>query len=221
MGINGKDSETCMRKMTFLIALLLMLVLGLESASAAIWFGEDNGSTLHRDPYCARRQMVMLQPFAHAVSFADLNALEADGSRQPCDACGVEVYGDPSQPLPEELHLWWNADLVQKAEMLPGVWTLPPENAVSPEEALQTAKSYAASVPDFARHMDQADGQPLCTGTVFHYDTCTAGADQRQAYKVLVTTPKLESICIVYVDALTGQVYGVAVMLDPALLAER
>ena len=51
--------------------------------------------------------------------------------------------------------------------MLPGVWTLPSEQAISPEEAYQTAKECAAANPELSRYLN---AHALCTVSIFHYD---------------------------------------------------
>ena len=94
--------------------------------------------------------------------------------------------------------------------MLPGVWTLPTEQAISPEEAYQTAKECAAANPELLRYLN-ADA--LCTVSVFHYDAAGEHTmEQRETYKALVTTPLREPIGVVLIDALSGEVYGVKVV---------
>lgn len=94
--------------------------------------------------------------------------------------------------------------------MLPGVWTLPTIQAISPEEAYQTAKEGAAANPELSRYLN-ADA--LCTVSVFHHDAAgTHAMEQRETYKALVTTPLREPIGVVLIDSLSGEVYGVKVV---------
>ncbi len=196
-----------------LVLLTLAFVLVWNTAFASAWFGEEGGYMLHRDPYCSHRQVKLREPFAHAFRFDSIQSLYEDGQRTPCTYCCG--FPEAEAVLPESFRLLWNATVEEKAAMLPGVWTLPSQGAVSPETAYLAAKEYAAVNPDFRQYLDS---QLRCTASVMHYDASGMTEEQqRETYKVLLTTTKMEDIGIVYVDALTGQVYGAVSMPSPEL----
>lgn len=169
---------------------------------------------LHQDPYCFGRNVSFREPFAHVRYFDSFESLYGSGWLA-CSQCSGPSAPDPGIPLPESFRLLWNASLAEKALMLPGVWTLPSELAVPEAVAYAAAKDYAARTPAFAQYLDEVDGERLCTVSLLHYDACGAGADQRrEVYKALVTTIRWESVGIVTVDALTGEVCGAALMPD-------
>lgn len=90
----------------------------------------------------------------------------------------------------------------QKAALLPGVWTLPSEQAISEEDALQVTRAYVRGRPEFMRYFSNG----LFTCGVTHYDVGCASHPQ-ETYKVLVTTVLRKPVGIVYVDAISAEVY--------------
>ncbi len=212
-----------MKKQIVLACVLtLLMTFVCTTASAAVWFGEADSHRLHRDPYCSRRAVEFREPFAHAQTFDSLQSMYSSGDWLPCSWCGGAAVLDPVIPLPESFRLLWNASLAEKALMLPGVWTLPSEEAVPEAVAYAAAKAYVSSVPVFARYLDEVDGQLMCTVSLLHYDACPSGeTEYRETYKVLVTTVRWEAVGIVYIDALTGEVYGATLMPDDILLEKN
>ena len=198
-----------MRKAFSLITALFILTCPLF-AQATIWFGEENGHTLHRDPFCKSRWLSTPNPFACVFDYENAQAVYNSGEWLVCSDCYLDFFTDSEERIPESFSNIWNASLEEKALMLPGVWTLPTEQAISPEEAYQTAKECAAANPELSRYLN-ADA--LCTVSVFHYDAAgTHAMEQRETYKALVTTPLREPIGVVLIDALSGEVYGVKVV---------
>ena len=198
-----------MRKAFSLITALFILTCPLF-AHATIWFGEENGHTLHRDPFCKSRWLSTPNPFACVFDYENAQAVYNSGEWLVCSDCYIDFFTDSEESNPESFSDIWNASLEERALMLPGVWTLPTEQAISPEEAYQAAKEGVAANPELSRYLN-ADA--LCTVSVFHYDAAgTHAMEQRETYKALVTTPLLEPIGVVLIDALSGEVYGVKVV---------
>lgn len=196
-------------KRLFSLILVIMLCMG-TTAHATIWFGEENGHRLHRDPFCRNRGLNNPNPFEHTFDYEDAQAVYNSGELLVCTNCYTDSFANPKETFPESFSDIWNASLEEKSTMLPGVWTLPSERAISPEEAYQTAKECAASNPELSRYLN-ADA--LCTVSVFHYDAASAHTmEQRETYKALVTTPLREPVGVVLIDALSGEVYGVKVI---------
>ena len=174
-----------------------------------LWFGEAQGHRLHRDPYCGDRPVSMQEPFAHTRYFDSLQAMNDSCLWTVCTRCGGGGLAADAVQLPDSFHRLWNASLAEKARMLPGVWSLPSAQAVPEDQAYAIAKEYVSRVPAFVPYLDKVDGEWLCTASLLHYDACAAGEDAvRETYKVLITSVLREPVCIVYVDALTGEVYG-------------
>ena len=198
-----------MRKAFSLITALFILTCPLF-AHATIWFGEENGHTLHRDPFCKSRWLSTPNPFDCVFDYENAQAVYNSGEWLVCSDCYIDFFIDSDESIPESFSDIWNASLEERALMLPGVWTLPTEQAISPEEAYQAAKEGVAANPELSRYLN-ADA--LCTVSVFHYDAAgTHAMEQRETYKALVTTPLLEPIGVILIDALSGEVYGVKVV---------
>ena len=89
-----------------------------------------------------------------------------------------------------------NADDAEKAELLPGVWTLPSENAISKEKVVEIVNDYLKTLLPEKQY----------GSLIAHYDQGSP-EDARETWKFVVTTLLRHPICIVYVDALTGEVY--------------
>lgn len=198
-----------MRKAFSLITALFILTCP-PFAHATVWFGEENGHTLHRDPFCKSRWLSTPNPFDCVFDYENAQAVYNSGEWLVCSDCYIDFFTDSEESIPESFSDIWNASLEERTLMLPGVWTLPTEQAISPEEAYQTAKEGAAANPELSRYLN-ADA--LCTVSVFHYDAAgTHAMEQRETYKALVTTPLREPIGVVLIDALSGEVYGVKVV---------
>lgn len=177
-----------------------------------VWFAEAGGHQLHRDPYCSYRHTLLKEPFAHTRWFSSMQALYESGLWTVCGHCAVYEQSQSQPQLPASFRLLWNASLEEKAAMLPGVWTLPSAAAVSPETAVDAAKTYAARIPEFVPYLGS---QVICTASVFHYDAGSAQPQEdRETYKVLLMSTLMEPLGIVLVDALTGEVYGARMMMD-------
>jgi len=196
-------------KRLFSLILVIMLCMG-TTAHATVWFGEENGHTLHRDPFCKSRWLSTPNPFDCVFDYENAQAVYNSGEWLVCSDCYIDFFTDSEESIPESFSDIWNASLEERTLMLPRVWTLPTEQAISPEEAYQTAKECAAANPELSRYLN-ADA--LCTVSVFHYDAAGEHTmEQRETYKALVTTPLREPIGVVLIDALSGEVYGVKVV---------
>lgn len=147
----------------FSLILVIMLCIG-TTAHAAIWFGEENGHTLHRDPFCRNRSLNIPNPFEHTFDYENAQAVTDSGEWLVCTNCYTDSFANPKEAFPESFSDIWNASLEEKAAMVPGVWTLPLEQAISPEEAYQTAKACAAANPELSQYLN-ADN--MCTASVF------------------------------------------------------
>lgn len=193
------------------ILLTFTFVLALSThAYATIWFGEENGHRLHRDPFCKSRWLSTPNPFACVFDYENAQAVYNSGEWLVCSDCYIDFFIDSDESIPESFSDIWNASLEERALMLPGVWTLPTEQAISPEETYQTAKESAVANPELSRYLNT---DALCTVSVFHYDAAgTHAMEQRETYKALVTTPLREPIGVVLIDALSGEAYGVKVV---------
>lgn len=190
------------------ILLMLAFVLGFSThADATIWFGEENGHRLHRDHFCRNRSLNIPNPFEHTFDYEDAQAVYNSGEWLVCSNCYTDFFANSEESIPQSFNDIWNASLEEKSAMLPGVWTLPSDQAISAEEAYQTAKECAAANPELSRYLN---ANALCTVSVFHYDAASTHAmEQRETYKALITTPLREPIGVVLIDALSGEVYGV------------
>ena len=112
----------------------------------------------------------------------------------PCNVCGIPdvVLRSPSDTRAS------NASDLEKAELLPGVWTLPSENAIHQDKVVEIVNAYTKSL--------LPEKQYTCT--IAHYDH--GGPEEttaRETWKAIITTLLRHPVCIVYVDALTGEVY--------------
>ena len=246
-----------------LVPLILLLICLAIPAEAAIWFPEQDGVRLHRDPFCMDSSLFD-GLYADAVEYATAQDASTDG-RIICQTCYVEI----SQPVsPAEIYyfqpggeaylhtdpnctavssgypplsgsVWWedadwnqykacpvctvghiaalpnacsawNGTLEEKARLLPGIWTVPSEQAVSQDAALESARAFVQKNEEVMRRFP--DG--LFTSCLLHYDTGEKSSIQRETYRVVVTTPLREPVCQVYVDALTGETYLMIVTSD-------
>lgn len=165
------------------------------------WYhNPDGGTKLHRDPDCVTVS-TKYKPLAVAQQ------LPADVL--PDNACNI--CGHLTSQIDHLLdNIVWNSTPEEQAELLPGVWTVPSANAISAEKATAIAKEKARAYSDSLIH----SAIPL------HYDRDAFG-NPRETWQVVVTTSLLHPVCIVYIDALTGEYLGVQVSReynDQALL---
>lgn len=158
-----------------------------DSPPVLWYFNPSGGERLHRNPDCP------------SVSAKYKPLIEAD--RLPahvlptavCNVCGHE-------PITVE-YLFdsavWNTTPVEKARMLPGVWTLPSPDAIPFTDAMSIGKEWALQYSDKSVH----------SAIAFHYDHDPQG-NPRETWQVLVTTTLMQPVCIAHIDALSGEVYS-------------
>ncbi len=161
-------------------------------ASAVWYFNPDGGKYVHRDPECPSVS-TKYRPMTGRQELASPDVIPTNA----CNICGrmtangtfpIEYLFD--QPV-------WNSTPEEKALMLPGVWTLPSENAIPFTEAMAIGKEWALQYSDKTIH----------SAIAFHYDSDPQGKP-RETWQVVVSTTLMHPICIVHIDALTGEVYG-------------
>lgn len=243
-------------KHRYLLPLLALLLLSTNAALATPFF--PDGDILHRDPFCARRELSEASYFAAAVSMTDPDVIVESGEYILCADCmcplpnnelqngsyyynpngGMRLHSDPDcpgvsakykplVPVTEDMtHLltqpcsfcWrpadligssaqadiWNATTFEKAGMLPGVWTAPSSRSISEENAYAIARCYLTEhYPDVILPID-----------AMHYDHGVTRDDGRETYRVLATTALRIPVCVIYIDAVTGEVYRVQPSAD-------
>lgn len=162
------------------------------AASNVTWYSNPNGGVyLHRDPECPsvnRKYRPLAEADQLPAGIIPRNACNICGSLTASGAYPIEYLFDNTV---------WNSTPEEKALMLPGVWTLPSEGAIPFTEAMAIAKEWAAKYSDKTVH----------SAFACHYDKDPQG-NPRETWKVVVATPLLHPVCIVHIDALTGEVYG-------------
>ena len=165
------------------------IVIPVEGADApVVWYANPNGGRyLHRDPECVSVSK-KYQPLTEKITAERPDWLPEN----PCNVCGIPdaVLRSPSDTRSS------NADDAEKAKLLPGIWTLPSEHAISQEKVLEITNAYVKQI--------LPEKQYACT--IAHYDQVSP-AESRETWKVIVYTVLRHPVCIVYVDALTGEVY--------------
>ena len=152
------------------------------------WYYNPNGGRFyHRDQNCSSIHSYLLP----------LSGIYVDESRtwqpdNPCSSCGYAptLLRAPSDPN------GLNATIEEKAALLPGIWTLPGKDAISFSAAADAAHAYLLTI------------LPKETYRLYtlHYDQCSPEGP-RETWKVIATTELGHPVCVVYVDALTGEVY--------------
>ena len=159
-----------------------------EADAPVVWYRNPNGGEyLHRDPECvsvSRKYTPMTE---------EITADRPDWMPEnPCNVCGIPdaVLRSPSDTRGN------NADDAEKAKLLPGVWTLPSENAISKEKVIEIVNAYLKTLLPEKQY----------GGLIAHYDQGSP-EDTRETWKFVVTTLLRHPVCIVYVDALTGEIY--------------
>lgn len=155
-----------------------------------IWYyNPDGGKYYHSDPNCESIRAVYL-PLT-GVYTADSRTWWPEN---PCSFCArtLQTLRSPSDVLA------WNATPTEKAAFLPGVWTAPGESAIPFSEAASAATEFLQTLRP----------EETYTLSVAHYDHVgLAEGENRATYKVIATTLLRHPVAIVYVDALTGEVY--------------
>lgn len=166
------------------------------------WYqNAQGGSYLHLDPFCATVSK-KYQPMTPVD--------ELPAGIIPTNACNICTRKSGHINYLFD-NMVWNATPETRAELLPGVWTAPSENAVSLDVIVPLAKEIAATYS----HKTVHSAIPL------HYDYDDWGKP-RETWRVVVTTSLLRPVCVVNFDALTGeylsahisQEYGEKMLLD-------
>lgn len=160
-----------------------------------LYYNPEGGKYWHTDQNCHTIKDAYL-PLSGEMPAADA---EHSGLR-PCPICNAIQ----PQNLQNAMQVW-NATLEEKAAVLPGVWTSPSANALSPEEAWARATAFIEGSAAIMGHFPSG----VYTDCIYHYDTAGDPQLAREHYRVLVTTPLQEPVAIIYVDALTGEIYSV------------
>lgn len=157
-----------------------------------LYYYPVDGKQLHTDPNCAAESK------AHLPLLGAVHREAADWSH--CNAC----------PVCAPDYAFWqsdldigNATLDEKAKMLPGVWTLPSAEAISAEEAQRIARQYIGK-PDSPLNRFSPERDMTY---VFHYDTGTIWSDIRETYRIIVIDSEQVPVAMIYVDAVSGEVY--------------
>lgn len=152
------------------------------------YYNPDGGVRLHADPDCVTISKKYL-PLTTWLTADD----PAWTEYTLCNICSADskVIGYPLDSI------LWNSTAAEKAALLPGVWTQPSKNAITQEEACRIARE----------HVRLYSSAEVHSALPMHYDLVSYRKNTRETWKVLVTTTLLHPICMVYIDALTGEVF--------------
>lgn len=165
------------------------LVSPVEGADGPVvwYYNPDGGKYLHRDAECPSVNKKYKPMTGSYVAEHPYWMPE-----NPCNVCGIPnlVMRSPSDTRGS------SADDAEKAELLPGVWTMPSGESLPQEKVVGIVNDYIKTL--------LPEKQYTCT--IAHYDQGGL-EDSRETWKVVVTTLLRHPVCIVYVDALTGEVY--------------
>lgn len=163
-----------------------------DAAEEVTWYyNPDGGIYCHRDPECP----------TVSPKYRPLTALTTAESDwipdNACNTCGVD------RPLLSAADAsCWGLSNEEMAALLPGVWTVESENAISQEEAFRIALAHVTlHMPD-----------KIYPINVMHYDYCHTVGDGVETYKVLVTTLLNKPVCVLDIDALSGEVIAVQII---------
>ena len=155
--------------------------------STGLYYNPAGGTKLHRNPDCpsvARKYKPM----------RNINEAIGPIPQEHCNFCGPRFMTSPADVY------GWNATPEEKALILPGVWSVPSEDAIHYSAAADAAYEFLLSrLPKPREHYAMS---------VAHYDQVSPD-ENRATFKVIVTTAFREPVCIVYVDALTGEIYQI------------
>lgn len=156
-------------------------------ADTELYYNPNGGERLHHDPEC---------PSVSAKYLPMTNIKDATGPipQGTCNFCGPRFMHSASD------NRVWGASLEEKAKFLPGVWTLPSENAITQEEAVSIARDQVVS------HLPE----DVYTLNVMHYDYGYDVGDGQETYKVLITTALQEPVRLLLIDAISGEIYAIA-----------
>lgn len=162
-----------------------------ETREVTWYHNPDGGVYSHLDPECP----------SVAQKYRPLTVLTTAGSGwTPDNACNI--CGKDHPLLSAADTSIWGLSNAEKAELLPGVWTVESENAISQEEAFGVALAHVTlHMPD-----------KLYTINILHYDDCHTVGDGRETYKAIVTTMLNKPVGILDIDALTGEVIAVEIV---------
>ena len=84
------------------ILLMFTFVLAFGThAYATVWFGEENGHTLHRDPFCKSRWLSTPNPFDCVFDYENAQAVYNSGEWLVCSDCYIDFFTD-SEDLAHE-----------------------------------------------------------------------------------------------------------------------
>lgn len=153
------------------------------------YFNPDGGRFYHRDAYCASIRSVYLPLTGTYVAESP--------SWWPENPCSFCAHAQLVLRGPSDID-GWNATPDEKSAFMPGVWTKPAAEAIHYSEAASAATAFLRSIRP----------EETYALSVAHYDH--GGPDEgqnRPTYKVIATTMLRHPVAIVYVDALTGEVY--------------
>jgi len=162
------------------------------AAATVSWYSNpDGGAYLHRDPECpsvARKYRPLTLADTLHVGVIPSLACSICGDMTTTGAYPIEYLFDNTV---------WNSTPEEKALMLPGVWTLPSEDGIPFTEAMEIAKAWTAQYSD----------STVYSAFACHYDK-DPWWNPGETWQVVVSTPLLHPVCIVHIDALTGEVLG-------------
>ena len=182
------SKEEILREGAYAVCDCCDILLPAEAASPLqLYYNPDGGERLHHDPDCPSVS-ARYRPMVSAD-----NVPEQQLPAKLCSICAILPMQSPS-----DTHAW-NADLAEKARILPGIWTTTSEHALSAEEA------YFAALDWMANHLPDRV-YSICP---MHYDHGMKAGDLQESYKIIVTTALRHPVCVLYMDAISGEIYGI------------
>ena len=159
-----------------------------DADDPVIWYyNPDGGRYYHRDAECVSVSK------AYTPMTGVIVAEQPDWQPENvCNICG----SSRQQLLGPSDYFAWEATPAEKAALLPGVWTKPSEQAIHYSAAANAAYEYLLTLRP----------KEVYAMSVAHYDQDIPG-QPRETYKVIALTMLGRPVAVVYVDALTGEVY--------------
>lgn len=154
--------------------------------STELYYNPDGGAKLHHNPECPS----VSQKYR---PLKNINEATSAIPQEHCNFCGPRFMTTASDTYA------WNATASEKALILPGLWTAPSEEAIHYSAAADAAYDYLLTMLPKPRE--------YYAMSVAHYDMVNPD-EPHATYKVIVTSAFREPVCIVYVDALTGEVFA-------------
>lgn len=157
------------------------------------YYNPDGGSRFHynRDCPSVSEKYLPLVPLSEEIT-----------ALRPCSFCSPIDRNIPIRQL-ADIHVW-NASLEEKALLLPGIWTLPSPDARLVDEAHIVAHAYLT---------EHYPGE-ICVVTAMHYDDGLHPGDGHETYRLLATTALRKPLCIISIDALSGDIYRIQLAAD-------